>query len=137
MPFEILEHTADIILRVRGHNARELLLAATNGLYAVLGTIETGPDTEKITLSLHAESIDDLLHDWLAEVLYYATTRHRHLQDIRFLDLSDTTLTASAAAAPIDLDRTEFDREVKAVTYHGLAVKRTPEGLTADVVLDI
>jgi SHS2 domain-containing protein len=48
------------------------------------------------------------------------------------LHCSDTALSASLAARPID----RIQRQVKAVTYHNLAIKTTPEGVSVIVVFD-
>lgn len=136
-PFEIRDHTADILLHVRGHDLPDLFGNAAEGLYAAMGEIAVGGPAADVSVTLAADDIEDLLHDWLADVLYRAVVAHTRLGRTRFDELTDRSLRATAEAALIDVDRSAFAREVKAVTYHGLAVRRTPTGFAADVVLDI
>ena len=42
-----------------------------------------------------------------------------------------------SVAKRIDRDRHELDHEVKAVTHHGLILRREGEGWLAEVILDI
>ena len=54
-----------------------------------------------------------------------------------FSQCSRTRLEAVAGGAVIDLDASQIDREVKAVTLHELAVSETERGLTGRFILDI
>jgi SHS2 domain-containing protein len=135
--YEILDHTADILLRVRGRDMREVFANGIAGLYAVLGELADGPDAENRTITLAADDREELFHDWLAEALYYAEAKQEVLRDVSFVELTDTTLIAEASAVKMDLDRCKFDREIKAVTYHELAIRHDEIGLVATVVIDI
>lgn len=136
-PYELRDHTADILLCARGHSMPELFANGLAGLYAVLGSLVAGPDAEKRTIRLAADNREELFHDWLSEALYYAEARHECLRDVEFVELTDTTLIAQATAARMDLARCEFDREIKAVTYHELAIRQEGNILVATVVIDI
>lgn len=136
-PYEILDHTADMLLRIRGQDMRTLFANALAALYAVLGRLAAGPPVQPRLIRLAAANREELLHDWLAEALYYAEVRHEVLRDVRFIELTDTALVAEAAGAALDMERCAFDREIKAVTYHELAIRQEGDGLVATVVIDI
>jgi SHS2 domain-containing protein len=51
--------------------------------------------------------------------------------------LTQTRLRVEAVAADIDMERSAFDREVKAITYHELAIRQEDARWVATVVLDI
>ena len=46
-------------------------------------------------------------------------------------------LRATAWGEPVDRARHELSHEVKAITYHGLRVEKTPDGWLAEVIVDI
>lgn len=46
-------------------------------------------------------------------------------------------LTAIVQTAPVDHHRSVSSREVKAVTYHELAICSTPQGYEATLIVDI
>lgn len=136
-PFEIRDHTADIQLRVYGGDLRVLFRNATEALYTILGEIAVHPADDELVIALAADNPEELLHDWLSEALFYAQSRQMILRNINFIELTDTSLHAITHTAAIDMEKSSLDREIKAVTYHGLKVESTEEGLTADVIVDI
>ena len=52
-------------------------------------------------------------------------------------DFSDERLVATARVAPVDEERSAYHREVKAVTYHELALRKVPGGYEAVYIVDI
>ena len=83
------------------------------------------------SIALSADDRESLLVAFLTELLYLTETRGV-VCDVVELRCSDTGLTASLTARPID----RIQRQVKAVTYHNLAVKNTIEGVSVVVVFD-
>lgn len=136
MPYEIREHMADIIVRAWGESLEALFEQAARGFYAVIGEL-AWTDGAAARLELRAATIDDLLRDFLAELLFDFETGHAVLEKRRFERLSETELHVGAERCPLDLPRCRFDREVKAVTYHGLHVVRDGDGYSAEIILDI
>jgi SHS2 domain-containing protein len=87
-------------------------------------------------INLDGREHDLLLFDWLSELLYVFETEHLLLTqfDVR---LDETGLHAICRGEPADRSRHELDHEVKAITYHGLLVRREPDGWLAEVIVDI
>jgi len=56
---------------------------------------------------------------------------------VSFEAFTPTGLRARVAGEPIDPARHPIVREIKAVTYHGLAVDRVAGGFSAQVVFDV
>ena len=135
--FEIRDHTADVLLVVHGADLGTLLRNSLEGLYAVVGELTVAGSGESATIELSAGDAEELFHDWLAEALFRLEAHRCVLRNVRFETVSEALLRAQVHAVPVNRQRSEFDREVKAVTYHELAVTRTPDGWTATVVLDI
>ena len=134
--YELFDHTADIGLRVRARDLGGLFGDAAAGLFAVIAEDVPPLGTER-TLEFHLEGerLDHLLLDWLSELLYVFEVRRLLLRSF-VVDVRETRLRAAALARPLDpLDH--LLHEVKAVTYHGLRVERTPDGWLAEVILDI
>jgi SHS2 domain-containing protein len=89
-----------------------------------------------LSFALEADRLDDLLHDWLAELLYTFHTRRVLLREFE-VRLDNARLTAVARGEAIDPARHQHDVEVKAITYHGLRVEREAPGWLAEVIVDI
>jgi SHS2 domain-containing protein len=134
---ETFEHTADIGIRVRAGTLEELFADAARGLFSVMVENMAAVRTvEEVAFHVSGDDVEELFHDWLAELLYTFNARRIVLAefDVRF-ELSE--LTATARGEPIDPSRHKIDVEVKAITWCGLKVQRQPDGWLAEVVVDI
>jgi SHS2 domain-containing protein len=137
-PYEFFEHTADIGVTVHGATPGELFRHAAAALYEALGAFElAGPRTER-RLALRADSAEDLLHDWLAELLYDLETRHVVYDQIDAVEVTPDSLSATLRGGAIDFARSRTNEEIKAVTYHQLRVEQVPGGAwRARVIFDV
>jgi SHS2 domain-containing protein len=135
--YEIFEHTADVGLRIRAADLNTLFAEAAAALFSVIVTnLDAVQPVQALTFELEEEGLDNLLHDWLTELLYAFHTR-RVLFTAFDVQLDATRLTAVARGEPIDFARHQLDVEVKAITYHGLKVEPQPTGWLAEVIVDI
>jgi len=135
--YETFEHTADIGIRVRAADLNGLFEDAARGLFAVLvANPEAIRPVQELSFRIEAQRLDDLLHDWLAELLFAFDTRRVLLGEFR-VGVSGDRVEATARGEPIDPQRHQLDMEVKAITYHGLKVERDGDGWLAEVIVDL
>jgi SHS2 domain-containing protein len=135
--YELFEHTADLGLRVRAPDLETLFREAAEGFFFLL--LESGrPTGEERTFrfELEASRHDDLLFDWLNELLYTVDTTGCLLYefDVRVRQGRLEAVAKGVTPAPSIRERL---REVKAITYHGLKVESVDAGWLAEVVVDI
>jgi SHS2 domain-containing protein len=135
--YETFEHTADVGLRIRRGDLNGLFVEAAEGLFSVIvANPEAIRPLDSFDFQIKADRLDELLHDWLDELLFTFHTRHVLL--CRFdVTLGGTAMTATARGEPINPARHEIDQEVKAVTYHALKVESEAGVWLAEVILDI
>lgn len=135
--YEILEHTADVGLRLRADSCEQLFEEAARGLFAL---IVANPDAiqfvEEYMVALEEADPEFLLRDWLDELLFAFEKENLVFGDFS-VRLSATGLEAVARGEPFDAERHGMGYEVKAITYHGLHVERTDDGWFAEVIVDI
>jgi SHS2 domain-containing protein len=137
MTHEIFEHTADIGIRVRAATLEELFADAARGLFSIIvANPETVRPLQEITFSISGSQHEDLLIDWLDELLYTFDTNRLLFREF-YVRQNQEGLSASARGEPIDRARHELHMEVKAITYHGLKVDRDGDGWLAEVIVDI
>jgi SHS2 domain-containing protein len=138
--WRLIEHTADIRLQVFGLDLKDLLINGAMGLTSLLGgggqeqTDEV--KTIKETLEMESNDREELLVDWLRELLFLNEVRGFCFREARFEYVSDTGLKAGL----LGVEKTENmipEAHIKAVTYHGLEINGHGSGLEAKVVLDI
>ena len=133
--------TADVAFEAWGATREETFLAAADAtLNTMVEEIGAVAPRERRVFSLSSDSLDLLLFDLLQEIVYRKDAE-RLLLRIRDLRIEVAgpgyRLRAEAAGETIDSGRHALLADVKAVTFHRLAVERTPSGWRAVVVLDV
>lgn len=137
MHYELLNHTADLGLRVTADDIYELFEAAAHAMFdqIVDRSVLTGGTQENLTVS----GIDkpDLLIGWLRELLYIFNGRERLVKWVHIEQMDDTHIAARIWHDPFDPAAHPILTDIKAVTYHGINVEQTPEGWVATVIFDV
>ncbi len=130
----IVEHTADWALRLRGGDLAELFRRAAEGLARLLvADVTAVPLDQARDVELEAYDAEDLLVDWLGELVYWAErdTMVFPLADLR--QVTATRLEGTVRGGRVS----EMQKHIKAVTYHDLAIRQTEQGLEVTVVFDV
>ncbi|HYY44330.1 MAG TPA: archease [Actinomycetota bacterium] len=135
MGFEILEHTADVGIRATSDTLSGVFEEAAAGLLEITGARRTAGGRPH-SVHLVADDVEGLLVDWLNEILFLQDSRDQVITGIEIDDLSETSLRATIYTAPRGSEMLE-GTQVKAVTYHQLAVERTDHGWVAEVFVDV
>lgn len=135
--YETFEHTADLGLRVRAPDLETLFIDAARGVTSmIVANIDQVRGVRQIRLDVPGTRHDELLFDWLTEILYAFESEHLLLSQFS-VRLDESGLSATAEGEPADETRHQLEHEVKAITYHGLRVEQTPDGWLAEVIVDI
>ena len=135
--YELFDHTADIGIRVWAPSLPQLIRPATDGLYAVLGDLATGSDSIALTIEFRGDDAALLLRDYLAELLYLYDPERRRLSEVETRVFTPQHLVVTGQVGLVDAGRSVLAHEVKAVTYHELAIRPIPGGFEATYILDI
>jgi len=135
--FELFDHTADLGLRVRAATMPGLLAPAADALYAAIGTLVAGDEAATRVFELSGGEPAELLRDFLTELLVLFEQEGTIATKIVCPVLDASRLAATCVLAPVDPDRSALAREVKAVTYHELAIREVDGGFEATMIVDI
>lgn len=136
--YELLDHTADLGVRVSAPSLPELLPVAVEALYAAIGTLCPAASTlGSQVMECRGSDKAELLRDFLADLLYRFETRGEIATWVQPIEYSSARLAARVAFAALDRERSDLQREVKAVTYHELSLETTPAGAEAHFIVDI
>ncbi len=123
-------------MAVYGATLKELFLNAARGFTSLLVPETQGHPQTELELSLQADDTEELLVDWLRELLFYHQTRGFILISADIEELSDTSLTAKLAGRTRGRDE-EPEIEIKGVTYHALSIEKNDAGYSVTIVFDI
>lgn len=131
--FELVQHTADVRLRVSGATLEDLFRDAVLGMYAVMRGQAHGD--ERIEREIVVDESADttaLLVDFLNEVLNRAHIGREMFDEVAFTRFEATSVTAIVRGS-----RAEFEEDVKAVTYHEAEVRFESGAWTTMLVFDL
>lgn len=133
---------ADVAFEAEGKSVEELFSAAVDATEGVMTQdISAIAPSEEVVIALANSDLDLLLADFLNELIF--------LKDARGLLLRVKTISIESGASVFNLkavvtgerivvSRHALGVDVKAVTLHGLSVKKIAEGVwKATVVLDV
>jgi SHS2 domain-containing protein len=125
-------------IRVRAATREGLIVPAASGLYAAVGEL-VADESRCVPFHFCATGHDDavLLRDFLTELLVLFERSHSILIQVTATSFPPESLTVMGASAPIAPERCVFFREVKAVTYHDLELRRIADGFEAKLIVDI
>jgi len=135
--FKLLDHTADIGIRATADTLEELVRAAGEALYEIIGRLEATGDRRRIQLAFSADEPALLLRDYLAELLVLVERDGTIVTEVEVPVFDEDRLEAIAEVAAVDHERCAYHREVKAITYHELDLHRTDNGYEATLIVDI
>ena len=135
--YQPIDHTGDLGMQVFGADLHELFAHAAWGLFDLMTDAERIEPRLSRDLAIEAIDLEDLMVRWLGELLYaYDTDRFLTVSAV-FHTLEPTRLRATLRGEPFDAARHPIDTEIKAVTYHQIAVERLDTGWQARVIFDI
>lgn len=135
--FELFDHTADLGVRAFAPSLPELVRVAGEGLYAAIGELHPGGELREEHFAFSDGDLAMLLRDYLAELLFIFERDHRMVTAIRVEAFEPGRLEVTGESHIIDPSASLFDREVKAVTYHGLELKPVAGGYQLEYIVDI
>lgn len=130
--YKILDHPADVKIQAFGKTKQELFLNVLKGMAEILKPV---PDSKSVSRNIKVESIDldNLLVDFLSEVLYLSQVNKEVYSDIKFNKFTNTRIEGEVSGNKIE----SFGEDIKAVTYHGLKIEQKNGLYQATILFDI
>ena len=135
--WELLDHTADVRLFVRGDDITDLFITAARALSELLiGVVR--PDTiEYRTIRAEGEGFEELLVDWLREILFLLQGEGIIVVEHDIIEIDGAHLEAQCGCAAFDQETMSVKTDIKAITYHDLSVIEDDRGVSARIVCDV
>ncbi|MFM8890812.1 MAG: archease [Planctomycetia bacterium] len=133
----IIEHTADLGLRVRSQTLEGLVHDAACGLFEIIAgdLTQIRPDRDE-RFRITGTDPERLLFDWLRE-LHAAFELRRMLFREFEVAIDSAGIRALAHGERYDPVRHTLAHEIKAVTWHELSVRHAPTGWEASIFVDV
>ena len=144
-PFIYLDHVADIRFIAYGNTLENVFENAAKAMFFVIADIKNIEPKHSFPIEIEAADLENLMVNFLSELLFLFDAEEILFGqiDVKEIKIIETdgektyVVTAVAAGEPIDNKKQNFKTEVKAVTYNGIRVDKTPDGFETEVVLDL
>lgn len=122
--YELIDHTADVGLKAYGKTLSEAFENAAKGMFDIITDSSEIESIGQYDIELEAPNLEQLLVDWLSELLYLNTARNQVFGFFKVdIDEKNNKLTAKIFGEKFTLSKHKIGTEIKAVTYHILEVK--------------
>jgi len=135
--YEQTDHTADIGLKIFGNSLPDLFANAAYALCDTLTDISKINPTTKQTFLLKRDTTEELLVEWMGNLLYTFETEDLLFSKFNILSIDKNSLSAEAEGEFFNTDIHFIKNGIKAVTYHNLKIEEKSGLWQAEVVLDI
>jgi SHS2 domain-containing protein len=135
--YTLLDHTADLGIKVRGTDLKDLFEGAGRALMHLMVRAEIPSKTTSMKISVSGEDLADLMVRWLGEILYLFAGENLVVTSIRMDSVSTSHLDATLETVPFEPEIHETLGEIKAVTYHQIQVTEKANGWEAKVIFDV
>ena len=142
-PYEIIEHTADVGIKVRGRTLKELFENSAEGMFGVIRGSETAhashnvTEHRKIEIKKEGDGFEELLVDWLSELLYIFNKDNIIFNRFKIFRLNNREILGEAAGERVEPAKVSLQVEIKAVTFHGLKIKKSKSGFNCSIIFDV
>jgi len=134
--FTELDYSGDVGIEAHATTYAELFEAMTEGLLGLMTHTPPQPVVER-AIEVKATTCEELLVDWLSEVIATAATRGEVYGEVRVSRADATRVTGTLHGARVDPRAHDLRFDVKAATYHGLVLEKESDGLRARVIFDL
>ncbi|MEW6026585.1 MAG: archease [Planctomycetota bacterium] len=142
MRYKLINHTADIGIRLGSKTLKGLFEDAAFALFDILCDIKKVRASFKRTISVESGNREELLNEFLNTLLKEFTLENNLVGKVKIKSIDSNNalrlvLSAVIQGEPYDPKRHTIKTEIKAVTFHNLSIKKTSGGYTAEVVFDV
>ncbi len=136
--YRITKHQSELAVRVVGHSQADLFANSALTLFDVMVTdVEKIDCKESIPLEVEGTDRDDLMVNWVRELLYLYQGSGYLLKEFLIREVKDTLVKADVRGEKIDPDRHEVQQEIAAIASHKSRMQKTGNQWTAHLIFEI
>jgi len=140
MSFRIIEDivSGDFVFEAFGKTVEELFESCAKACFSAMTELSKVDTAEKFPVDVDAENIEDLLFNFLAELIFLKDTEKIFLSEFDIkIDIDKFSLNSVAWGEMIDYNKHDIRTDVKAVTYHNLQVRQVEGEFRVRAILDL
>ena len=135
--YRITTHQNELAVRIVGNSQADLFANSGFALFDVMSDIDKIEAAERLSLEVEGSDRDDLMVNWIRELLYLYQGSGYLLKEFKINEVKDTLVKAEVAGEKIDPDRHEIKQEIAAVAFHKSRMQKTGNRWIAQVIFEI
>ena len=135
--YEILDHTADIRIRIKAKDLGGLFINAARAMFEIIADSPqpTAHSAKIIRIKLESEDLEELFVTWLNELLSLSAAKELIFSQFNLGKIDKNGLEAEVGGE--DIGNYKVNTEIKAATYHQLKIEEADKGWQAEVIFDV
>jgi SHS2 domain-containing protein len=135
--YRTINRSSDLAVKIFGASQAELFANSGFALFDIMTQIDKVEVKEHMTLEVEGADRDDLMVNWMRELLYLYQGSGYLLKEFVVQEVKDTHIRGEVIGEKFDPDRHEIQREIRAVVSHQSRMEKTGNQWTAQVVLEL
>jgi SHS2 domain-containing protein len=135
--YRLMARQSALAVKVVGNSQADLFANSAFALFDVMTDVEKIELKEHLPLEVEGVDRDDLMVNWMRELLYLYQGSGYLLREFQVREVKDTLVKAEVCGEKIDPDRHEIKKEVAAVAYHQSRMEKTGNQWTAQLVFEV
>ncbi len=135
--YRLMTRQSALAVKVVGNSQADLFANSAFALFDVMTDVDKIEIKEHLPLEVEGVDRDDLMVNWMRELLYLYQGSGYLLREFQVREVKDTLVKADVCGEKIDPDRHEIKKEVAAVAYHQSRMEKTGNQWTAQLVFEV
>jgi SHS2 domain-containing protein len=135
--YRITNHQNELAVRITGTSQADLFVNSSQALFDVMVDVDKIEAKERLPLEVVAADRDELIVNWLRELLYLYQSGGYLLKEFNISEVKDTVVKAEVCGEKIDPDRHEIKQEIATVAEHKSRMQKTGNQWVAQVIFEL
>jgi protein archease len=135
--YRITTRQSELAVKVTGGSQADLFANSAFALFDVMSDVEKIEIKERMPLEVEGTDRDDLLVNWMRELLYLYQRSGFLLKEFDIREVKDTSVKAEVCGEKVDPDRHEIKQEIAAVAYHQSRMTKTGNQWIAQLIFEV
>src|SRR3989475_8488345 len=131
--YRLTTRQSELAVRIVGNSPADLFANSAYALFDVMTEIEKIEIKDRLPLEVEGADRDDLMVNWMRELLYLYQGSGYLLKEFVVQDVKDNYIRGKVSGEKFDPDRHEIQREISAVVSHQSRMEKTGDQWTAQV----
>ena len=133
---------ADIAYEAYGKGLNEVFENSALAIFELSAEVKTIKPKKKLEIKLEHEKLDNLLYDFLSEILFLKDSKYMVFRNVKVKINEDKKnkkfrLKSTLEGDTINSEKQHLENDIKAITMHMFELNKVKNGYKARIVVDI